>query len=130
MRPLSGLRPIRCPDNGHQSLLGGLVASRLPLAAFARLSLLNPALLARSLLGLSATLALWLDLWLGLGLAATLLPRLLLTAVFLVMTHASSSGPRFAAESARTLPVGTHKINEFWYQRRSVTRSRMRWLAP
>ncbi|HEY8737870.1 MAG TPA: hypothetical protein VIO62_12600 [Candidatus Dormibacteraeota bacterium] len=75
------------------------------LAALAGLSLLNPALLipallTRSLLGLSATLPLWLDLWLGLWLAATLLPRLLLTAVF-VMTHASSSGPRFAAETGQ-----------------------------
>jgi hypothetical protein len=108
VEPLSGLRRIRCPDNGRRSLLRGLVASYLLLAAFARLArlavltsaLLIPALLAGSLLGLSAALALGLNLWLGLRLSATLLPRLLLTAVF-VMTHASSLRPRFAAESGQ-----------------------------
>jgi hypothetical protein len=105
---LFGLRPIRCPNNGLRSLLRGLVASYLLLTALSRLgrlavltpTLLIPALLARALLGLPAALALGLDLWLGLGLGTTLLPRLLLTAVF-VMTHASSLRPRFAAESGQ-----------------------------
>jgi len=114
------------PDNGKKSLLGGLVASGLPLAAAAGLAAalaLAPAvttttaresatLLARLLLRLAAALPLWLRL------AGTLLAGLLLTPVFAsVMSHASSFQIRDLPSSlSQTLPSETHKINCFRYQ--------------
>ncbi|MEO6795455.1 MAG: hypothetical protein ABI401_13770 [Candidatus Dormibacter sp.] len=110
MRTLSGLRPIRCPDNARSNLLRGLIASYLLLTA-ARLA---AAWLATRLVGLPAGLALSGEaaallaglllaatLFAGLLLAATLLTRLLLAATLLarlgltdvfacMVTHSSS----------------------------------------
>jgi hypothetical protein len=96
------------PDNGKKSLLSGLVASGLPLAAAAGLPTagLAATLLAWLLLRLAATLLAWLLLRLApalplwLRLAGTLLAGLLLTPVFAsVMSHVSSFQIRICVES-------------------------------